>query len=32
MFAGGSIDEGETTREAIVREVFEETGEKGYKT
>jgi len=28
MFAGGSVDEGETTREAIVREVFEETGAK----
>ena len=25
MFAGGSVDEGETTREAIVREVLEET-------
>ena len=26
MFAGGSVDEGETTRQAIVREVLEETG------
>ena len=31
MFAGGSVDEGETTREAIVREVFEETGAKVIK-
>ena len=31
MFAGGSVDEGETTREAIVREVFEETGAKVTK-
>ena len=28
MFAGGSVDEGETTRQAIIREVFEETGAK----
>lgn len=28
MFAGGSVDEGETTRQAIVREVLEETGAK----
>lgn len=27
-FAGGSVDEGETTRQAIIREVFEETGAK----
>ena len=31
MFAGGSVDEGETTRQAIVREVFEETGAKVTK-
>lgn len=31
MFAGGSVDEGETTREAIVREIFEETGAKVTK-
>ena len=31
MFAGGSVDEGETTRQAIVREVFEETGAKVSK-
>lgn len=31
MFAGGSVDEGETTREAIVREVLEETGAKVTK-
>lgn len=31
MFAGGSVDEGETTRQAIVREVFEETGAKVVK-
>ena len=24
MFAGGSVDDGETTRQAVVREVFEE--------
>lgn len=26
MFAGGSVDDGETTRQAVVREVLEETG------
>lgn len=31
MFAGGSVDEGETAREAIVREVLEETGAKVTK-
>lgn len=31
MFAGGSVDEGETTRQAIVREVFEEAGAKVTK-
>ena len=31
MFAGGSVDEGETTHQAIVREVFEETGAKVTK-
>ena len=31
MFAGGSVEEGETTREAIVREVLEETGAKVTK-
>ena len=31
MFAGGSVDEGETTRQAIVREVLEETGAKVAK-
>jgi len=31
MFAGGSVDEGETTRQAIVREVLEETGAKVTK-
>ena len=31
MFAGGSVDEGETTREAVVREVLEETGAKVIK-
>lgn len=31
MFAGGSVDEGETTRQAIIREVFEETGAKVSK-
>ena len=31
MFAGGSVDECETTRQAIVREVLEETGAKVTK-
>ena len=31
MFAGGSVDEGETTRQAVVREIFEETGAKVIK-
>ena len=31
MFAGGSVDEGETTRQAVVREVLEETGAKVTK-
>lgn len=31
MFAGGSVDDGETTRQAIVREVLEETGAKVTK-
>ena len=31
MFAGGSVDEGETTREAVAREVLEETGAKVTK-
>ena len=31
MFAGGSVDEGETTRQAIVREVLEETGARVTK-
>ena len=26
MFAGGSVEDGETTRQAVVREVFEECG------
>lgn len=30
-FAGGSVDKGETTRQAIVREVLEETGAKVVK-
>lgn len=30
-FAGGSVDEGETTKQAIIREVFEETGAKVVK-
>ena len=28
IFAGGSVDEGETTRQAIIREIWEETGAK----
>ena len=28
MFAGGSVEDGETSRQAIVREVLEETGAK----
>ena len=31
MFAGGSVDDGETTRQAIAREVLEETGAKVTK-
>ena len=31
MFAGGSVDEGETTRQAIVREILEETGARVTK-
>ncbi|MBR1988806.1 MAG: NUDIX hydrolase [Clostridia bacterium] len=31
MFAGGSVDDGETTRHAVVREVLEETGAKIIK-
>lgn len=31
MFAGGSVDEGETTRDAIVRGILEETGAKVTK-
>ena len=31
MFAGGSVDEGETTRGAVVREVLEECGAKVTK-
>ena len=31
MFAGGSVEDGETTREAVVREVFEECGAKVVK-
>ena len=31
IFPGGSVDEGETTREAIVREIWEETGAKVTK-
>ena len=30
-FSGGSVDEGETTRKAIVREALEETGAKATK-
>ena len=30
-FAGGSVDEGETTRQAVVREVLEETSAKVIK-
>ncbi len=31
MFSGGSVDDGETTRQAVVREVLEETGAKVVK-
>ena len=31
MFAGGSVDDGETTRQAVIREVLEETGAKVTK-
>lgn len=31
VFAGGSVDDGETTRQAIVREILEETGAKVTK-
>lgn len=31
MFAGGSVEEGETTRQAVAREVFEECGAKVIK-
>ena len=31
MFAGGSVDDGETTRQAVIREVLEETGAKVAK-
>lgn len=31
MFVGGSVDDGETTRQAIIREVLEETGAKVNK-
>ncbi len=31
MFAGGSVDKGETTRQAAIREVFEECGAKVVK-
>ncbi len=31
MFAGGSVDEGETTRQAVIREVYEECGAKVTK-
>ena len=31
MFSGGSVDDGETTRQAVVREVLEETGAKVIK-
>ena len=31
MFAGGSVDDGETSRQAVVREVFEECGAKVTK-
>jgi len=31
MFSGGSVDDRETTRQAVVREVLEETGAKVIK-
>lgn len=31
MFSGGSVDDGETTKQAVVREVLEETGAKVIK-
>ncbi len=31
MFSGGSVDDGETTRQAVVREVLEECGAKVTK-
>ena len=31
MFSGGSVDDGETTRQAVIREVLEETGAKVIK-
>ena len=31
MFSGGSVDDGETTRQAVIREVLEECGAKVTK-